>query len=575
MQALPGSRLLATHRRTCAWSAMLPGMQLHAENPEFQKYEKQIFYGAKILPRYFLIQDWSNNCLVVDACRSSSGTCGDVLWPRTILPDKIDMQYISSIISTCSANHDDCRIYGTQVEGLSVIDCMTSNIILAPPDCQYLALSYVWGATGEKKDTFPKVVQDSITVAKELGYKYLWVDRYCIDQDATHQQHIFNQMHRIYSGASVTIIAAAGNDAEHGLPGVSVRRPDQISLQFDYLHLTQILPYDETDIVGSTWNTRAWTYQESYFSTRRLIFTEKQVLYICNESRQAEALPAAMALSNSPGSDLPQLRHPFIVDIDALRNDITIYTQRHLTYSSDSLNAILGVIRYYMEFSSDDLKIRNIWGVPLYLVLKSQELLLDLAWFHRSPGRRRPEFPSWSWAGWEGGVDWDSHLFGREIDWFCQDDSQQIFTRESLLTYAEKDGDHPRGLVIAAKISPVFLEPPHGSEDTSSFGVRFPSGDGYILVDDCSWDEPPSPNGEYYAVDLDKHHGSSTHFLYPWDEEPYCMMILEKKGHQFERIGISNDGCCHLYDADGVSVRNQNAGALLFANSQTERICII
>ncbi|KAK8063170.1 hypothetical protein PG996_007822 [Apiospora saccharicola] len=225
---------------------------------------------------YFLIQDWSNNCLVVDACRSSSGTCGDVLWPRTILPDKIDMQYISSIISTCSANHDDCRIYGTQVEGLSVIDCMTSNIILAPPDCQYLALSYVWGATGEKKDTFPKVVQDSITVAKELGYKYLWVDRYCIDQDATHQQHIFNQMHRIYSGASVTIIAAAGNDAEHGLPGVSVRRPDQISLQFDYLHLTQILPYDETDIVGSTWNTRAWTYQESYFSTRRLIFTEKQ-----------------------------------------------------------------------------------------------------------------------------------------------------------------------------------------------------------------------------------------------------------------------------------------------------------
>lgn len=67
-----------------------------------------------------------------------------------------------------------------------VIDCVTRQIVRAPICCHYVALSNVWGETeqmprGEAPDTpakFPMVVEDSIAVVQELGYRYLWVDRH-------------------------------------------------------------------------------------------------------------------------------------------------------------------------------------------------------------------------------------------------------------------------------------------------------------------------------------------------------------------------------------------------------------
>jgi hypothetical protein len=30
---------------------------------------------------------------------------------------------------------------------------------------------------------FPPTIEDAISGSLELGFKYLWIDRYCIDQD--------------------------------------------------------------------------------------------------------------------------------------------------------------------------------------------------------------------------------------------------------------------------------------------------------------------------------------------------------------------------------------------------------
>jgi hypothetical protein len=65
------------------------------------------------------------------------------------------------------------------VKKLRVIDVDALNVIAAPEKCEYVALSYVWGAhpvTAPRK--FPSVVEDSFVVTKNLGYKYLWVDKY-------------------------------------------------------------------------------------------------------------------------------------------------------------------------------------------------------------------------------------------------------------------------------------------------------------------------------------------------------------------------------------------------------------
>ncbi|KAK4100523.1 heterokaryon incompatibility, partial [Parathielavia hyrcaniae] len=60
-------------------------------------------------------------------------------------------------------------------------------------------------------------ISDAIQVTKALGYNYLWVDRYCIDQSDPQEMHSqINQMDLIYSMSEVTLVAAAGTDETAG-----------------------------------------------------------------------------------------------------------------------------------------------------------------------------------------------------------------------------------------------------------------------------------------------------------------------------------------------------------------------
>jgi hypothetical protein len=66
---------------------------------------------------------------------------------------------------------------------LRVIDCHTRMVVDAPANCHFVALSYVWGETSATEnfsslETMPLTIAHSIHVTVELGFKYLWVDRY-------------------------------------------------------------------------------------------------------------------------------------------------------------------------------------------------------------------------------------------------------------------------------------------------------------------------------------------------------------------------------------------------------------
>ena len=128
------------------------------------------------------------------------------------------------------------------VRGLKLIDCTTHTVVTALSGMPYVTLSYVWGAatkenlTGDPKSSqkqmasgilteLSAVILDATQVTRALGYGYLWVDRYCIDQSDPREMH--NQISRmdlIYSNSEVTIVAAAGIDESAGLPGVGARR---------------------------------------------------------------------------------------------------------------------------------------------------------------------------------------------------------------------------------------------------------------------------------------------------------------------------------------------------------------
>ena len=151
-------------------------------------------------------------------------------------------------------------------------------------------MSYVWGVQGQAGDfevsqnqplldphKCPKAINDSVQVTLDLNIKYLWIDKYCIDQFDEQDKTIqTGQMDSIYANAVVTIIAAAGDGPHHGLPGVDgTLRSMQPALKIgDHLIASMLRPGADA-VSKSKWATRGWTYQEGILSKRRLIFTDE------------------------------------------------------------------------------------------------------------------------------------------------------------------------------------------------------------------------------------------------------------------------------------------------------------
>lgn len=104
--------------------------------------------------------------------------------------------------------------------GFRAINCAKTPLVVEDRAWseKYVALSYVWGPPS---GDWPKTILDAVEVTKQLGEKYLWVYRLCINQsNLQEKQFLTSKMDAIYDGAEFTIVAAAG-DARTGLTGVS------------------------------------------------------------------------------------------------------------------------------------------------------------------------------------------------------------------------------------------------------------------------------------------------------------------------------------------------------------------
>jgi hypothetical protein len=182
----------------------------------------------------------------------------------------------------CRKNHtDSCSVSPqSSLPGLKLIDCQTRLICNASDTDAYTALSYVWGKVGNGGDSasssgaklsdvglilptiLPKVIESATIVTKELGMRYLWVDKYCIDQRNEAEKHDqIAKMDRIYRGSAVTIIAAAGDDENYGLPGVDNElRCCRPSVQVGPTTLVSTHGHPVHLITSAKWSSRAWTY---------------------------------------------------------------------------------------------------------------------------------------------------------------------------------------------------------------------------------------------------------------------------------------------------------------------------
>jgi hypothetical protein len=107
---------------------------------------------------------------------------------QSLMIGGMPLEVLKHSIATCEREHSDrCSPKSPNIlRNLKVFDCETCKVVLAPVDCRYVALSYVWGTkaahtkatTSFTPNSLPKTIADSCFVVQILGYRYLWVDRY-------------------------------------------------------------------------------------------------------------------------------------------------------------------------------------------------------------------------------------------------------------------------------------------------------------------------------------------------------------------------------------------------------------
>jgi hypothetical protein len=165
-------------------------------------------------------------------------------------------------------------------------------------------------------------------------------------------------------------------------------------------------------LVASHWNSRGWTFQEYFFSPRRIIFHNDAVNWDChctswhgNLTGRGESKCKKNINENAIGLGID--RWPNLYRYIRL---VCLYNIRDLTYPEDALDAFEGII----SLSSGVFKGGFICGLP--------QLFFDasLLWQPYNPGlqRRQPVshtrgeavLPSWSWVGWKGNINSESWL---------------------------------------------------------------------------------------------------------------------------------------------------------------------
>lgn len=382
---------------------------------------------------------------------------------RRLLGDHVNFETIKSWIAVCTSSHTSIHEFtgcGTRKwetkhnksYDLKVIDVTNDCIVILPKDKSYIALSYVWGqsttlmATKENRDALSqagglsraaekvpiaRTILDAIDLTRKANLRYIWVDRLCIVQDDEAEKlRLIDEMASVYLAAVITIIAAAGDSASAGLPGI---QPNSRKIEQDIARVSPELSLVlqrrlRTGIDSSTWNTRGWTFQERLYSKRLLVFLPDGIYWQCRsviwdedvvhehpsaQDNEMMSFRARLRFLNPDPDWVPEfptgissngqallIRHPSMAEYEWVVEE---YTRRQLTYSDDIERAFTG-IQNVLKLALRDFQ----HGLPVSY--------LDMAILWRPSdalGRRSglaTNFPTWSWMGWIGSVSYSAHF---------------------------------------------------------------------------------------------------------------------------------------------------------------------
>lgn len=319
---------------------------------------------------------------------------------------------------------------------------------------RYIALSHCWGRSPMYKTEqaslqcrmqripildLPKTFQDAITVCRNIGFRYIWVDSLCIIQDSSDDwEEQSAQMGEIYAHASLTIAASSGEDSSAGFLQprskhishlLQFPRPRKWFSDASVLKVRRKLPNRVGD--QDPLYARAWVYQERMLASCLISFGSDELLWECKEMTRCECSNHDESINTSIASldgnaahsisffrnekNADKLYDTAVTDRGAGRDYVldywrTVvvpqYTNRQLTYESDILPALSGIakkISASLNVGSEDY-LAGLWKI---------DIPVSLCWVTTSvQSQPRTEYhaPSWSWASVKGDVEFIKHV---------------------------------------------------------------------------------------------------------------------------------------------------------------------
>lgn len=309
----------------------------------------------------------------------------------------------------------------------------------------YCALSYCWGEKGTfttTRDTIsqnmsgiplsclPAVMVDAMSVARTLGYQYLWIDALCIVQDDEDDwESEAARLYAIYSNADLTISTLFGSDSRTSLfQPCSLRAVHPVPLDIwepkQYRSQPAVFPewtIEDLAIRGPV-HSRAWTLQEQLLSTRILYFGRNMLHWECLSGYWMEADPL-----DDPGTIYPYRRKlrdraetkramkaifskeeaekgtswPSLRAFEFWKEQLEEFTRRELSYASDRLPAFASISKTLASVAGQQF-LGGIWT--------GDRFPESLCWRVTEPRPRTgtPSMPSWTWASVDGEISFDA-----------------------------------------------------------------------------------------------------------------------------------------------------------------------
>lgn len=380
----------------------------------------------------------------------------------------------------------------------------------------YVALSHCWGGrispllTTSTMEEFasclpfaelPANFRDAVTITRQMGVRYLWIDSLCIIQDSKEdwaQESV--KMAAVYQNSVFTISALSSSGSTRG---ILTSRPSAAPLSKNIALKVGSGDFEAVTVRVSRYQrqseylneltircplySRGWCLQEAVLSPRHLYYGREQIYWRCPSGFQdaegcgpgrrfpGDAYPSISSILFEgillrPVSEIRHNKNAILSEYYLL---VQAYSQRNLTFGSDKLPAFSGIAQR-LQPALGGTYLAGLWSTDICRSLswRAEYVTAKHAWAYRSP--------SWSWAVTDESIWFDvpSENFDKLID------SLSLQLLESHMVF--RDLNNPWGEVKSGSLRVKGLTKPlaRSSQVVDAWPCNFSIGTAYFDNED-------------------------------------------------------------------------------------------